>query len=405
MSPEDTSQPTKVCPTCGTRLSENASRCLVCGRSFAAAPAGVGPGAAQAAVVQSPRMPEVTLSLPVAIGLFILVLGIGAAVVYFLLNGKTPAAAVSDAGTPTPTVTFTPTLSMTPTDTLEPTATPTVTPLPPIEYVIQSNDFCDTIAWTYGVTVQSILQANPGMRCELLSPGTTILIPQPTPTPPPAPTPTLSPAEATIAACETITYRVEPGDSLQAIAANYNVTMESIRKYNGLVDDTVFAGRDLIIPLCERKPTPGPTATPTNPPPYNPPNLLLPADGAAFTAANDSVTLQWASVGTLRSNEYYQVTIEDITEGQGRKLVDYVTDTKYIVPASFRPTDTIPHVLRWFVVPVRQTSSTTSAGQPVYEPAGEASAWRVFTWWIAGSPGQQSNTETQPPATAETPSP
>ncbi|MBE3144351.1 MAG: hypothetical protein IMZ61_10565 [Planctomycetes bacterium] len=95
---------------------------------------------------------------------------------------------------------------------------------------------------------------------------------------------------------------------------------------------------------------------------------------------NDVITLQWASVGTLRSNESYAVSIEDLTDGTGRKLVDYVTDTKYIVPSSFRPVGNTPHVIRWVVFAVRQTG-TTKDGEPVWEPGGAISTPRVFSWW------------------------
>jgi hypothetical protein len=106
---------------------------------------------------------------------------------------------------------------------------------------------------------------------------------------------------------------------------------------------------------------------------------LLPSDGAAFTLANDVVTLQWASIGALRDNEAYQVTIEDVTGGQANRIVDYVTDTKYIVPTSFRPNDNLAHVMRWWVSPVRQSGSDEQ-GQPVWSSAGTTSDKRDFTW-------------------------
>jgi hypothetical protein len=59
--------------------------------------------------------------------------------------------------------------------------------------------------------------------------------------------------------------------------------------------------------------------------------------------------------------------------------VEYVTDTKYIVPASFRPGETMPHILRWWVTPVRQTG-TNDAGDPIYAPAGASSVRRDITW-------------------------
>ena len=112
--------------------------------------------------------------------------------------------------------------------------------------------------------------------------------------------------------------------------------------------------------------------------------MLLPADGAPFSLSDDIVTLQWASVGNLRANEAYAVTIEDVTEGQNRQLVRYVTDTRFIVPASFRSTDRNPHVFRWTVVPVRQVG-TDSDGNPAWEPAGTPSVQRVFTWSSASA--------------------
>ena len=48
-----------------------------------------------------------------------------------------------------------------------------------------------------------------------------------------------------------------------------------------------------------------------------------------------------------------QVIVEDLTDSSGTKrLVGYATDTKYIVPTSFRPNDTLPHILRWQVTVV-----------------------------------------------------
>jgi hypothetical protein len=101
-------------------------------------------------------------------------------------------------------------------------------------------------------------------------------------------------------------------------------------------------------------------------------------------ALSDVITLQWASVGTLRENEAYKVTIEDVTDGTGKIVTDYVTDTKLIVPASMRPTDTRPHILRWSVSTVRQTGSSED-GKPVWQPAGAESSQRTFSWWGAGA--------------------
>ena len=80
-------------------------------------------------------------------------------------------------------------------------------------------------------------------------------------------------------------------------------------------------------------------------------------------------------------HEFSTITgvIEDVTEGEGRRLTDYVVDTKYIFPVSFRPKDSAPHIFRWFVSTVRRTG-TDDQGQPIWSSAGEPSTPRVFTW-------------------------
>ncbi len=323
-------------------------------------------------------MPELTLSLPAALGALALILLIGASSVYFSLRAGIGGRQIIEptlAGTPTGTPTITPT----PTETLAPTAIPTQTELPPFDYTVKAGDTCGGIAVAFSVSVQSIVIKNNLPASCIISVGQTLKIPYPTPTPAPPPTDIPNAATQTAQACDKITYTVQENDTLSSIAANYNVPQDAIKFYNGLSTDSVFLGQPLIIPLCERFATPGPTPTPTLPPPYQAPPLLLPADGAAFTLANDVVTLQWSSIGTLRENERYQVTIEDVTAGQARHITAYVTDTKYIVPTSFRPNDNLAHVIRWWVTTVRQTG-VDEQGQPVYESAGAISEKRVFTW-------------------------
>ncbi|HET9909276.1 MAG TPA: LysM peptidoglycan-binding domain-containing protein [Anaerolineales bacterium] len=376
MLQEPTSQKTKVCPTCGTRLSENATRCLVCGTELTAKAATKSKKAET--IVQASRMPEITLSLPAALGALVTILLIGAAVVYFSLQAGITGTTLSE-----PTIELTPseTGTITPTGTEPPTQTPipTQTELPPFDYTVRPGDTCGGIAVAFEVSVQSLVILNNLPTTCIISENQVLKIPYPTATPAPPPTEIPNEATQTAEACEKVPYTVQANDTLSSISLNYNVPQDAIKFYNGLPTDTVFVGTTILIPLCARFATPGPTPTATLPPPYPAANLLLPADGAAFTLANDVVTLQWASIGTLRENEAYQVTIEDVTSGQGRRLTDFVTDTKFIVPTSFRPNDNLAHVIRWWVTTVRQ-NGVDDQGQPLFESAGAISEERVFTW-------------------------
>ncbi len=382
MSPDNQPNTTKICPTCGTRLGINATRCSVCGSNLAPSVA-----VSSAKAVSGPRIPEVTLSLPVVFGLAILLLVIGAGVVFAVLKSMGPKAPITAAAaaTTTSTPSATATASLTPTITLTPSPVSTWTLEPPIEYKVAAGDQCIAIAASFHVSVDSIVQLN-GINCELLSVGQVLKIPRPTPTPSPAPTNTLNPTEAAAAECNKVEVIVKAGDTMGGIAANYAVNPESIQAYNNKPNDIVYEGEKLIIPLCEQR-LETPSATPV--PPYAAPNLLLPADGASYVNPQEVITLQWSSVGTLRQNESYAVTIEDVTEGNARKLVQYVTDTKFIVPESFRPSSTNPHVFRWSVLPVRQVGTDKDTGNPIWEPGGAVSAQRVFSWVGTGSPAPQ----------------
>jgi LysM repeat protein len=276
-------------------------------------------------------------------------------------------------------MTQTPTETASPMPSMEATIAPTYTPLPPLSYVVQANDQCITIALAHDVSVQSIIDANSMTQDCYISEGQTILVPQPTPPATSQPTATTSAAQSTTEACQTIDYTVGDSDTLSSISANYSISVDSIKSYNNLVSDIVWSGEKLKLPLCMRLPTEGPTPTATTPPPYAAPSLLLPVDGVVYPNTTDTITLQWSSVGTLRSNEVYMVTIEDVTSSGTSRVVSYVTDTKLTVPISLRPTDNVSHIFRWWVVAARQSGSNAD-GSAIYETNGATSEARVFGW-------------------------
>lgn len=389
MSQEPSTQKSQICPTCGTRLSENATRCLVCGTELTTKAATK--SKKNETGMQASRMPELTLSLPAALGALALILLIGASSVYFSLRAGIGGATITEPtveGTATGTATITPTV----TETLPPTASATATVEPPFDYTVKEGDLsCGVIAANFGISVQSLVVLNSLSSDCLIRVGQVLKIPYPTPTPAPPPTDIPNEATQTAQACEKVPYTVQENDTLSSISLNYNVPQDAIKFYNGLSSDNVFIGSTILIPLCERFATPGPTSTATLPPPYQAPNLLLPASGASFTLANDVISLQWASIGTLRENERYQVTVEDSTAlnlGEAKRITDYVTDTKFIIPTSFRPNDNQAHAFVWWVTTVRQ-NGVDEQGQPVYESAGAISDKRIFVWTgvaVEGSP-------------------
>ncbi len=159
--------------------------------------------------------------------------------------------------------------------------------------------------------------------------------------------------------------------------------MQAIKDWNGLSTDNVFTDTQLIIPLVHACCHAGPSPTPTTPPPYPAPNLLLPANGDTFTLATDTVTLQWASVGALRDNERYQVIVEVVTGGTGRNLTRIRYRYQIHRPGNLPTAGQQFPIMRWWVVAVRQTG-TDDQGNPIWSTAGAASVMRVFGWSGAG---------------------
>src|SRR6266508_4769611 len=157
MLQEPSSQKSQICPTCGTRLSESATRCLVCGTELSTKAATKSKKAESG--MEASRMPELTLSLPAALGALALILLIGASSVYFSLRAGIGGATITEPtveGTATGTTTITPTA----TETLPPTAFPTETVQPPFDYKVREGDTCLLIATNFSVSVQSIIVQN-----------------------------------------------------------------------------------------------------------------------------------------------------------------------------------------------------------------------------------------------------
>ncbi len=100
--------------------------------------------------------------------------------------------------------------------------------------------------------------ATPTRPSRTTTPAVTIL-PVTLPAPP---SPTVGPTAATVK------YKVKSGDTLSAIAVRYKVSVQAIMAANGLKDETIRAGEELLIPLPTPTSSPGsyapaPPGTPT----------------------------------------------------------------------------------------------------------------------------------------------
>lgn len=321
-------------------------------------------------------MPMMTLSAPIMIIMLLVLLGVGAGFTYFAL--ELTGNIVEPVETETPTITPLPSTTATLT---APTAT--ITPLPsptPFTYIVQSDDSCLAIAFVFSTSVQAIVLEN-GLSadCTDLSIGQELRIPQPTPTATPLATSTPGAQQATIEACDKVFHVVAQNETLSLISQQYGVPVATIMEWSGKSADAAFFGETLTIPLCLRSSVAGATVTPSPAPEYPAPELLRPRNGEAFTLPDETITLQWAAVSELRDNESYLVTLTDITSGRNLELTVSVRDTKFVVPESMKPSDDIPHIFSWSVVPVAQIG-VDEDGRPRYRESGPSSQPSYFSW-------------------------
>jgi LysM repeat protein len=209
-----------------------------------------------------------------AVAILLAIAGITLLIIYLVGGGEGPGLSLFSTDTPTPTATNTPTpvtptatATLTPTVTNTPTITPTNTPNAPFEYEVQEGDNCTSIAEEFEIDIEVLLALNNLSSNCFITPGQTILIPAPG-----QELPTATPLPTDIAPGTLIEYSVRPGDSLSALAEQFNSTMERIieetneyRRENDLDEmedaNDIFVGDVLIIPVFII--TPVPTNTPT----------------------------------------------------------------------------------------------------------------------------------------------
>lgn len=208
---------------------------------------------------------------PVLFGIMAVLLIAGAAfLIFWLLGSGGPGIQISlfasDTPTPTQTATATPTFTASPTasPTSAPSETPTSTTAPtqsgPFVYQVEDGDNLWSISQEFGVdllvliTVNNLDPANPTIRV-----GDKLIIPS-------ADTqlPTSTPLPENIGRGTKIDYRVQLGNSLGAIATQFNSTVDAIKEENNIENENeIYPGQLLVIPVNIATPVPTATITPT----------------------------------------------------------------------------------------------------------------------------------------------
>jgi LysM repeat protein len=193
----------------------------------------------------------------------LILIGIIVLVVAAASNG--PGLGVIRTATPTPSATATITPSPTvPTETNTPAETATITPSPGPSptatqniYTVESGDTLFSIASKFKANVCTLMAVNNITNPSVLSVGQKLLIPgADTKLPTPTPLPTGLPRGARL------TYVVQCGDTLDAIAAKFNSTGDDIAKINNIKDAlSIQIGQSLLVRVNIATATPTITAT------------------------------------------------------------------------------------------------------------------------------------------------
>jgi LysM repeat protein len=192
-------------------------------------------------------------------GLAVVLLVVGLFFIVLWLTGDNPPQMPGFLATDTPT----PTQTSTP---LPPTATPTITNTPepsltstpsgPLTYIVQEGDTLFSIAESFELDVFLLMTFNEITNPDALFVGDELTIPSEE-----SVLPTKTPLPENLFPGQEIEYRIEPGDTLQSIAAQFNSLAEAIAERNE-IDDPNSIGVGQVIIVIVNIATPTPTRAP-----------------------------------------------------------------------------------------------------------------------------------------------
>ncbi len=218
---------------------------------------------------QEPNVADVILAyrrrrdrlMPLVVGgLAVVLLVVGVFMVVLWLTGDNPPSLPSFLASKTPTATETSTpLPATETPTITLTLPPSDTPTPtgPLTYTVELGDTLEKIAEEFGLDGITLLMAvNNIDDPDAIFVGQNLLIPSSEDV-----LPTNTPLPENLLPGQRIEYRVQPNDSLESIAAQFNSTAEAIAEANDIEDpNDIGIGQIILVPVNIATPTP--TATP-----------------------------------------------------------------------------------------------------------------------------------------------
>lgn len=219
------------------------------------------------------RRKQMAEQLPLIYGLIIaLLITAGAVLVFRVLNSGLlffmPPATDTPVPTETPVPSDTPTATLPPLDSLTspsgdvPLLNDSLTGTDSVVYTVKEGDTLAGIITQFNLSLQAVIDLNPGLDPDLISIGQEILIPRSAEQ---APAGTAVPQDSN----GYVEYTVAEGDTLASIALRYNITINTIVTENNLENaDVIRVGDILNIPVESNPPAapseasqPGPTST------------------------------------------------------------------------------------------------------------------------------------------------
>jgi LysM repeat protein len=208
---------------------------------------------------------------------------------------------------------------------------PTV-PSGPGTYTIQPGDTLFAIALANNLTLDQLLALNPGLtRDSVLQVGQVIKTGGTASASTPAPQPTSAPTTAPVAASPTpggpMTYTVKSGDTLSAIALQFNLTVDQLLSFSGITKDTPLqVGQVLTVSVAAATPTPeataAPTAAPTSALSLSTSIPAVAASGLCLLAFDDE-----SGGGTFTGSEALVAGVTfEVKSSDGKSLATYTSD-------------------------------------------------------------------------------